>query len=112
MSDRRGRPGWTAWLKIVGLIVVVLALFAFVASVPVLFVPLLVAIVLNASFAPLVSALERRDWQHTPAVLLVFGGLTLALAIGVIVIPTIATREVNNLQVMWPQGKVRITELL
>jgi putative permease len=112
MSDRRGRPGWAAWLKIVGLTVVVLALFAFVASVPVLFVPLLVAIVLNASFAPLVSALERRDWQHTPAVLLVFGGLILALAIGVIIIPTIATREVNNLQVMWPQGKVRITELL
>lgn len=111
MSDRRAR-GWTAWLKIAGVVVVVLALVVFLASVEVLFVPLLVAIVLNVSFAPIVSALERRDWKHTSAVSLVFGGFAAALVIGLIVVPSVATREVDYLQAMWPQGRLRLIELL
>jgi putative permease len=111
MSDRRAR-GWAAWLKIAAVVVVVLALLAFVASVSVLFVPLIVAIVLNATFAPVVSALERRDWRHTSAVLLVFGGFAAALAIGLTVIPSVATREVDNLQATWSQGQHRLIELL
>ena len=112
MSTSLARGSWLLWLKTVGLLLLVLALFGYIASVPVLFVPFLVAIVLNATLAPVVSALERRDWRRRSAVLLVFAVFAGVLALGALVVPRVAAAEIARAQAMWPEGRARLTELL
>ena len=93
MSNPASRGSWVLWLKVLGLLALILGLFGYIATVPVLFVPFIVAIVLNATFAPVVSALERRDWERNSAALLVFGVFAALLVAALIVIPRVATAE-------------------
>ena len=46
---------WILWLKIFGLIGLILGLFAYLTTVTIIFVPFIFAIVLNVALAPVVS---------------------------------------------------------
>jgi putative permease len=99
------------WLKS-GIVVVLAAVFLYIVSVPALFLPFIAAIVLDSALAPFVSALERRDWLHRHAVMVVFLGFAAALALFLAVVPRFAAAEAATIKTMWPESRPRLTALL
>lgn len=103
---------WILWLKIFGLLALIIALFAYLSTVTVIFVPFLLAVVLNVMLAPVISALERRDYTREMAVMFVFLAFGVVLIAGVIVLPDLITYEVGVLKAKWPEAKLKFDELL
>jgi predicted PurR-regulated permease PerM len=93
--DRLAQWSWRALaiLAVVGVVVLLVSL------TPLLVVPLLVAVVLAATVAPVAGFLERRGWSHPTAALTVTGGaFALILAIVVIAFAYLAGPLVEAIQ--------------
>ena len=103
---------WLLWLKIFGILGLVLMLFVMLTTVTVLFVPFMCAIVLNVVFSPLVAALERRDVTHERAVLICLLALGLVLGTLIAILPGYVSHEVDVVQAKWPETKAKIDKLL
>lgn len=106
------KASWILWLKIFGLLALIIALFAYLSTVTVIFVPFLLAIVLNVMLSPIISALERRDFKRETAVMLVFIVFAAIVLIGAIVLPDAITYEIGVLKAKWPAAKGKFDELL
>ncbi len=87
-------PAWLdriaqwSWRILVALVVLVVAVVVVVA-LPLVFAPLVLALILAATLDPLVHALERRSWSPTRAVLTALGGGTL-LVVAILALATLA----------------------
>jgi predicted PurR-regulated permease PerM len=74
-------PSWLdllaqwSWRLLVAMAVIAVAFFAMV-QIPLLTLTLIIAVVLAATFVPLVGALERRGWGRTAAAVVVTVGVT------------------------------------
>jgi putative permease len=110
MSDSKST--WILWLKIFGLIGLVVVAFAYLTTVTVLFVPFICAIVLNVIFAPLASALERRDYERGTAVLILFCAFGALLAVALLFLPDLVMKEVDIVKAKWPETQLKINALL
>lgn len=103
---------WILWLKIFGLLALLIAGFAFLSTVTVIFVPFLLAIVLNVMLTPVVSALERRDYKRETAVLFVFLGFAVIVGLGVWLLPDVIAHEVDVIKARWPEAKLKFELLI
>ncbi len=103
---------WILWLKIFGLLGLVIAGFGMLASVTVLFIPFLCAVILNVLLAPLVAKLERRGMPHGRAVSIVFLSLLAVLIFVGSLLPGYVQSEAAVLRAKWPQAKANIDKLL
>lgn len=103
---------WILWLKIFGLFAIIIALFAYLSTITVIFVPFLLAIVLNVMLAPVISALERRDYKRETAVMLVFAVFFVGVIAAALVLPDFIAYEAGVLKAKWPEAKLKFDELL
>ncbi len=103
---------WILWLKIFGLFALILGGFAYLSTVPVIFVPAMLAIVLNVILSPVVNALERRNYRRETAVLFVTACFLVALVAAFVVVPGVAMDQIEELQAKWPEAEEKVMSIL
>ncbi len=106
------RSTWLLWLKIFGVLGMLAAGFAFLATIKVIFIPLLLAVVLNVLLAPLVANLERRGAGRSRSVAIVFGLFMLVLSGLGVGLAELAGSEIDAVKQKWPEARARMVGLL
>lgn len=106
------KSSWILWLKIFGLLSLLLVGFAYLSTVTLIFYPLLCAIILNVLLSPVVAALERRGMTRANAVMMVFLAFAAVLTVMLILLPPYVAAEIEVLKLKWPEARVKLEELL
>ena len=110
MVDNKGT--WLLWLKIFGVLTAVLLAFAALATIKVLFIPVLVAIILNVLLAPIASALERKGISRGAAVMVMFLATAALFALVLLFLPQKIGNEIDVLKAKWPEAQLKLLSLL
>jgi putative permease len=106
------KASWILWLKIFGLLGLILAAFAYLTTVTIIFIPFICAVVLNVMLAPVISSLERRDYSRDKAVMSVFLAFFALLALSLLIVPDLVTHEIDVVKGKWPETKLKMDALL
>jgi putative permease len=106
------KASWILWLKIFGVLALLLAVFAYMTTVTVIFVPFLCAVVLNVMLSPIVSARARRDYKRETAVMFVFLAFAAVMTVAVLVLPDYVVKEAELIKGKWPEAKLKLEALL
>lgn len=103
---------WILWLKIFGLMTAIGIGFALLATIKVIFLPLLVAIVLHILLMPLVGKLERRGVRQDLAVMTVFFGFIGGLVATGYAVADLARSELAMFLERWPESQANLMGML
>jgi putative permease len=106
------RGAWLVWVKIAGLLSLIVLGFAYLTTVKVLFIPFLCAVILNVLLAPLVASLERKGVAQQRAVALVFLTTCAAIAVAAVLIVGHVSGQVADFEAKWPDTRAKIDKLL
>jgi putative heme transporter len=102
-----GRLAAWSWRLLVVLAAAGLLLYLLI-QLKVIVVPVIVALFLATLLVPLVQALEARGWKHLPAVLAVFGGAVLLLAVIVAGFVPLISNELDTLRQRADEGVAEV----